>query len=137
MYSRKLIREQLIDAVHGIEEATHYFQERLNDKPLLDLLIKIAMDDYSTDASAKASYWISHFSEDLLTQVEEKLLILQKYKLNAISAFAIIALSKINSKKGLSYLVRHRIGPKVNWWESKALDEYLKNEGPKDCGQND
>jgi hypothetical protein len=131
MYSRKLIREQLIDAVHGIEEATNYFQDRLNDKQLLDLLVKIAMDDYSTDASAKASYWISHFEEDLLIEVEDKLLILQKYKLDAISAFAVLALSKINSEMGKKYLLKHRDGPNMRWWESEALENYLKKDNSK------
>ncbi|MEN1990394.1 hypothetical protein [Paenibacillus hubeiensis] len=123
MYSRKFIREQLIDAIHGVEEAKKYFEERFDDPDLLNLLIKIAMDDYSTDASAGASYWISHFEEELLEKVEEKLLILQKYKLGSISAFAIIALSKINSEKGRKYLLRHRVGPNMKWWESEALEK--------------
>lgn len=126
MYSRKFIREQLIDAMHGLEEATKYFENKLNDLELLKLLIKIAMDDYSTDASAAASYWISHFEEGLLKEVEGKLLILQKYKLDSISGFAIIALSRINSAKGREYLLRHRINPMVKWWESKALENYMK-----------
>lgn len=130
MYSRKFIREQLIDAIHGVEEAKKYFEERFDDPDLLNLLIKIAMDDYSTDASAGASYWISHFEEELLEKVEEKLLILQKYKLGSISAFAIIALSKINSEKGRKYLLRHRVGPNMKWWESEALENYLKKDSP-------
>ncbi|WP_179033139.1 hypothetical protein [Paenibacillus kribbensis] len=63
MYEKKVVRELLIDSTHGIQKAKTYFEERLDDKLLLDLLVEFSTDDYSTDASMTASYWISQFSE--------------------------------------------------------------------------
>jgi len=130
MYDKDLIRDLLIDSTHSIQEASAFFQERLNDKALLDILVDVALDDYSSDASMTASYWISNFTDNLLLTIEEKLLILQDYELDNISVHAWIALGKIKSKKGLIYLIEKRISPKLSW-EAEALkhhlDEYLKD----------
>ncbi|SDF44852.1 hypothetical protein SAMN04488689_10527 [Paenibacillus sp. cl6col] len=39
MYDKDLIRDLLIDSTHSIQEANTFFQERLNDKALLDILV--------------------------------------------------------------------------------------------------
>lgn len=57
MYDKDLIRDLLIDSTHSIQEANIFFQERLNDKALLDILVDFALDDYSSDASMTASYY--------------------------------------------------------------------------------
>ncbi|EPY12848.1 hypothetical protein [Paenibacillus alvei] len=130
MYDKDLIRDLLIDSTHSIQEANTFFQERLNDKALLDILVDVALDDYSSDASMTASYWISNFTENLLLTIEEKLLILQDYELDNISVHAWISLGKIKSKKGLIYLIEKRISPKLSW-EAEALKHHL-NECLKD-----
>lgn len=124
MYDKDLIRDLLIDSTHSIQEANIFFQERLNDKALLDILVDFALDDYSSDASMTASYWISNFTENLLLTIEDKLLILQEYELDNISVHAWIALGKIKSKKGLIYLIEKRISPKLSW-EAEALKHHL------------
>ncbi|NKI21356.1 hypothetical protein HFN20_08975 [Paenibacillus dendritiformis] len=124
MYDRDLISDLLIDSTHSIQEANTFFQERLNDKALLDILVDFALDDYSSDASMTASYWISNFTENLLLTIEDKLLILQEYELDNISVHAWIALGKIKSKKGLIYLIEKRISPKLSW-EAEALKHHL------------
>ncbi|MFD3269978.1 hypothetical protein ACE3MS_07520 [Paenibacillus dendritiformis] len=124
MYDKDLIRDLLIDSTHSIQEANTFFQERLNDKALLDILVDFALDDYSSDASMTASYWISNFTENLLLTIEDKLLILQEYELDNISVHAWIALGKIKSKKGLIYLIEKRISPKLSW-EAEALKHHL------------
>ncbi|WGU92395.1 hypothetical protein QJQ58_17610 [Paenibacillus dendritiformis] len=124
MYDKDLIRDLLIDSTHSIQEANTFFQERLNDKVLLDILVDFALDDYSSDASMTASYWISNFTENLLLTIEDKLLILQEYELDSISVHAWIALGKIKSKKGLIYLIEKRISPKLSW-EAEALKHHL------------
>ncbi|BFH16753.1 hypothetical protein WJ0W_005092 [Paenibacillus melissococcoides] len=125
MYDKDLIRDLLTDSTHSIQEANIFFQERLNDKALLDILVDFALDDYSSDASMTASYWISNFTENLLLTIEDKLLILQEYELDNISVHAWIALGKIKSKKGLIYLIEKRISPKLSW-EAEALKHHLK-----------
>ncbi|WCF09247.1 hypothetical protein NDS46_04925 [Paenibacillus thiaminolyticus] len=124
-YDNKHIRNLLIDSTHSIPEANTFFEERLNDKALLDILVDFALDDYSGDASMTASYWISKFSENLLVTIEDQLLILQDYELDNISVHAWIALGKIKSKKGLIYLIEKRISPKLSW-EAEALRHHLK-----------
>ncbi|RJG25502.1 hypothetical protein [Paenibacillus thiaminolyticus] len=125
MYDKDLIRDLLIDSTHSIQEANTFFQERLNDKALLDILVEFALDDYSSDASMTASYWISNFTENLLLTIEDKLLIIQEYELDNISVHAWIALGKIKSKKGLIYLIEKRISPNLSW-EAEALKHHLK-----------
>lgn len=121
-----MIRELLIDSTHGIQKAKTYFEERLDDKLLLDVLVEFALDDYSTDASMTASYWISQFSEDLLRGIEDDLLVLQQYELNSISVHALVALGKIQSTRGLKYLIESKITPKLQW-EAVALKYHLKH----------
>ncbi|WP_374017321.1 hypothetical protein ABU162_24650 [Paenibacillus thiaminolyticus] len=125
-YDTNHIRKLSINSTHSIPEANTFFQERLNDKALLDILVEFALDDYSSDASMTASYWISNFSENLLVTIEEQLLILQEYEMDNISVHAWIALGKIKSKKGLIYLIEKRISPKLSW-EAEALKHYLKD----------
>ncbi|WP_226002960.1 hypothetical protein [Paenibacillus sp. BJ-4] len=126
MYEKNVVRELLIDSTHGKQKAKAYFEERLDDKLLLDLLVEFALDDYSTDASMTASYWISQFSEDLLRGIEENLLVLQQYELNSISVHALVALGKIQSTRGLRFLLENKIAPKLHW-EAVALEYHLKN----------
>ncbi|MDQ0178386.1 hypothetical protein [Bacillus chungangensis] len=126
MYDKDTIRDLLIDSTHSIHEANIFFEERLHDKALLDILIDIALDDYSSDASMTASYWISKFTENVLVQIEDKLLILQENELDNNSVHAWIALGRIKSKKGLLYLIEKRISSKLSW-EAEALKHHLKD----------
>ncbi|TQR45055.1 hypothetical protein [Paenibacillus popilliae] len=130
MYDKDLIRDLLIDSTHSIQEANTFFQERLNDKALLDILVDFALDDYSSDASMTASYWISNFQENLLLTIEEKLLILKTTNWIIFLYMHGSHLERIKSKKGLIYLIEKRISPKLSW-EAEALKHHL-NECLKD-----
>lgn len=125
MIDKDNLRELLIDALHSSEDANRYFEENLTNKRLLDILIEFADDDYSSDASMSAAYWISRFSNELLHGVEDKLLELQSNELDNIVVHILVALGKIKSKSGLKYLIENRIAPKL-YWEAEALKHYFE-----------
>ncbi|WP_238917994.1 hypothetical protein [Clostridium sp. YIM B02555] len=124
MKDKDTIRELLIDAIHYDLEARNYFEKNLNNRELLDLLVEFALDDYSSDASMGAAYWISKFSKELLYEIEDKLLKLQEYELDNIVLPILVALGRIKSKNGLKFLIEKRIEPRMGW-EAKALKYYL------------
>jgi hypothetical protein len=124
MQNKDNIRNLLIDSVHSKTETKDFFKNRLKDEALLNILIEIAIDDYSGDARMEASYWISQFEVKLLNRVESSLLVLQKDELDSIACHSFIALAKINSKDGLDYIIENRIRPEM-YWEAEALKIYL------------
>lgn len=119
------IRKLLIKSVHSDKNATECLKTNLNNNYLLHILKDISIDDYSGDARMEASYWISQFNNDLLYGIEEDLLRIQQDELDSIACHAFIALGKIQSKKGLEYLIYKRIKPELHW-EGVALEYYFK-----------
>ena len=123
---KDMIRNLLIKSVHSDKMAIEFLKANLNNKYLLQTLKEIAIDDYSGDARMEASYYISQFNNDLLCEIEDDLLILQKDDLDSIACHAFIALAKIESKEGLQYLIHNRIKPELHW-EGTALEYYFKH----------
>jgi len=123
--SKDNIRELLIESVHSDKMAVEYLKANLNNNYLLHMLKDIAIDDYSGDARMEASYWISQFNNDLLYEIEEDLLRIQQDELDSIACHAFVALGKIQSKRGLGYLIYNRIKPELHW-EGTALEYYFK-----------
>jgi len=127
MLDKDKIRELLIDDVHSDVDARRYFEQNLSNKELLDMLVDFAIDDYSSDASMTAAYWISRFSKELLYGIENRLLELQTNELDNIAVHILVALGKIKSKDGLKYLIEKRIAPRLGW--EAEPDKFLKFKG--------
>ena len=126
MFDKNTIRELLIDSVHSKNQAKDFFNSKLTNKELLDVLVEIAIDDYSGDARMEASYWSSKFEPELLKNIEGQLLKIQSDELDNIACHAFVALARIKSKDGLRYIIDKRIEPEM-YWESEALKLYMED----------
>ncbi len=60
------VRELLIRSCHSSAFAERFFEERLESETLLNILLQIAIEEYSGDAQMTASYWISQFPPNML-----------------------------------------------------------------------
>ena len=60
------VRDLLILSCHSSPLARRFFKDRLNSEELLNVLLALAVDDYSGDAQMTASYWVSEFPPALL-----------------------------------------------------------------------
>lgn len=78
MYEESVIRQALISSCHSSKEAVQYLSERTGDPVLLELLIRIAVDDggYEGDAPMQAAYFASQFPAEQLALYEPALLAL-------------------------------------------------------------
>jgi hypothetical protein len=63
---RDTVRELLVWSCHSSPAADDFFKRHLGDEALLDLLLDIAVDDYSGDAQMTAAYWVSQYPTALL-----------------------------------------------------------------------
>ena len=61
------VRKLLIMSCHSSPLARRYFEDRLDCKTLLGVLLGLAVEDYSGDAQMTASYWVSRFPPSMLT----------------------------------------------------------------------
>ncbi|HEX9062598.1 MAG TPA: hypothetical protein VF941_20695 [Clostridia bacterium] len=117
------IRELLIADSGNDGTAKQFFANSIDSKHILNILLEIVKEDYSTDARINGAYWISQFNIELLKEVEDTLLVLQKQE-SFIVAHILVALGKIKSKEGLKYLIENIIKPEM-YWVSEALKYYL------------
>lgn len=122
------VRKYLLDAIRASPEAQEYFSKNLTNEDLLQVLVSIALVDSSEATRLQACYWASQFPSELLQLYEESLLKLQAESWESLSDHAVVALSKIHSKKGLLYLIDERIAPKLAWEADVLrchLDDFL------------
>ncbi|MBK1812664.1 hypothetical protein JHL18_18755 [Clostridium sp. YIM B02505] len=124
--NKDIIRGLLIDSVHSKTEAKDFFTKNLNSSELLNMLVEVAIDDYSGDARMEAAYWISKFDTTLLKSIEKDLLRIQEDELDSIACHILVALGRIKSEEGLKFLIEKRIEPEM-YWESQALKYYYSD----------
>lgn len=60
------VRQLLILECHSSPLARQFFEDRLSNGELLNILIRLAVDDYSGDAQMTGSYWVSRFPVSML-----------------------------------------------------------------------
>ena len=120
------IRRLLFDALRALPEAQAYFAERADDAGLLKTLFDIALNDATDTVRLQACYYIAQFPEQLLNAYEGELLRLQAEEWESLSEYAIAALAKLRSKKGLAFLIEKRLAPKLPW-ETKMLRNHLQD----------
>ncbi len=85
---RDTVRELLVLSCHSSPLAAGFFAARTEDATLLDMLLDIAVDDYSGDAQMTASHWASQFSMDLLSA---RMPVLEVLAANEIDSIAVPA----------------------------------------------
>ncbi|MBU2709430.1 hypothetical protein KCM76_25800 [Zooshikella marina] len=103
MYQESDIRELLIETCYSNEQANAFFEERLEDEALLEILVYIAFDedDYGGDAPMASGDYIPRFPAESLKQFEPQFLsILETEWASARHEDIALALAKINSIKG-------------------------------------
>ena len=109
MYNQEDIRCLLIATYYSDEEAKNFFLERLNDRDLLDVLIKVALDegDYNGDGPMAAGDYIHKFSSKWLKEYEEILLtILYRENYSSVRPEDIaMALASFKSPKAKSFIL--------------------------------
>ena len=73
MYDFQDVRELLIDTMHSNEQANKYFITKSNDKEMLKMLVRIAIDeeDHSGDAPMAAGNYIYQYPADWLAEYED------------------------------------------------------------------
>ena len=98
MIDEQYIREKLIQACHSSKQARQYFESRLDDVPLLNCLVKIAVDaeDYGGDAPMEAAYYFSRYPSNLIEK-HDKDLIAALPRVNGYGGAIALALGKAKS----------------------------------------
>ena len=120
------IRRLLFDAARSLPEAQSYFASLVDNADLLETLFEIALIDSTETVRLQACYYISLFPAHLLREYEDSLLGLQGDQWESISDYAIAALAKLRSKRGLAFLIENRLSPKLPW-ETKMLRLHLQD----------
>lgn len=127
MYEESAIRQALISSCHSSTEASDYLAGRIGDPILLELLVRIAMDDagYEGDAPMQAAYFASQFPGDQLARHEPDLLVLLSTA-NGYGGHVAVALSKTGSSRGKAAITAELgDGSRFDaWLFQKALAEY-------------
>ena len=118
------VRKQLFDAVRNYPEAQQFFAERMENPELLACLFDISLGDFPDSVRMQSCLYLSKFPADMLRDYEEDLLDLQNEGWEWVSDHAVTALSKIQSRRALKYLVEQRIAPKLKL-EGEALSAHL------------
>ena len=118
------IIEMLIRSVHSDKAADQFFSGHTGSAELLRQLLNIVKESESGDARMEGAYWISKFDENLLTEVEEELLLLMDCEWDSVAVHIMVALSRIKSRAALTKMIDQRIKPHL-YWESVALHNYL------------
>lgn len=101
MYEESAVRQALISSCHSSKEAVEYLSGRIGDPVLLELLVRIAVDEagYEGDAPMQAACFASRFSGDQLARHEPDLLALLSTA-NEYGGHVAVALGKTGSSKG-------------------------------------
>ena len=102
MYDFQDIRELLIDTMHSNEDAIQYFVTKLNDKEMLKLLVRIAVDDegYGGDAPVATGDYIHQYPVEWLVEYEDVFLSILRREYSDVRTEDIaIALAKFGSAK--------------------------------------
>jgi hypothetical protein len=108
LYQHKDIRELLIETYYSNDLAVQYFEERLNDKELFKLLVRIAIDDedYSGDAPMAAGDYLYKFPLEWIREYETDFLKILKREYSDVRSEDIaMALAKIKSVKAKSLIL--------------------------------
>jgi hypothetical protein len=92
------VRELLILSCHSSPLAQQYFESRLGEEELLDVLLGLAEDDYSGDAQMTASYWVSRFPVELLGKRVPALELVAANEWDSVSAHARRALAALRGE---------------------------------------
>ncbi|OUS05843.1 hypothetical protein A9Q81_03615 [Gammaproteobacteria bacterium 42_54_T18] len=109
MYDHQEIRELLIDTCHSNDLAVQFFEEKLGDKELLELLVRIAIDeeDYGGDAPMAAGDYIFKYPVEWLEKYEESFVDILKREHSAVRPENIaMALAKIKSPAAKTLIER-------------------------------
>ncbi len=127
MYDETEVRSLLIDSCHSSKDAQAYFDSRLSDPDLLDVLMTIATDteDHGGDAPMQAAYYASKFSGLLLAPYEQLLITLLPH-VNGFAGHVALALGKTRSTEGRD-LILQALGDGSRydaWLFHNALAEY-------------
>lgn len=107
VFDPELIRSLLIETCYSNEEATSFFDQRLNDQNLLDLLVKIALDedDRGGDAPMAAGDFIYKFPSERLKEYETQFIsILKREYSSARSEDIAMALAKFKSVEAKDFI---------------------------------
>jgi hypothetical protein len=127
VYEESVIRQALISSCHSSKEAVQYFSDRIGDPALLDLLVRIAVDDagHEGDAPMQAAYFASQFSGEELVRYEPALLALLGTA-NGYGGHVAVALGKTRSPRGRAAITAELgDGSRFDaWLFKKALAEY-------------
>ncbi len=89
------VRELLILACHASPLARRFFEDRLDSKAMLGVLVGLAVEDYSGDAQMTASYWVSRFPVGLLACHKTELGLMAANECESVSIHARRALNAI------------------------------------------
>ena len=92
---RDTIRQLLILACHSSLLARGFFADHTSDAALLDMLLDIAVDDYSGDAQMTASEWVSQFPVELLASRASRLETVAACEIDSVAAPAREALGAV------------------------------------------
>ena len=93
------VRELLILSCHSSPLAERFFEDRLGSEPLLDVLLGLAVEDYSGDAQMTASYWVSRFPPSMLAPHAAKLVAVAANEWDSVSVHARRALEAVAQQR--------------------------------------
>ena len=130
MYQEPDIRELLIETCYSNEQACAFFEERLEDDALLEILVSIAIDedDYGGDAPMASGDFIPRYPAESLKKYEQQFLgILESEWASVRHEDIALALAKINSNQGKvltqKWLTELGEGPRYEKFK-KAFEQY-------------
>jgi hypothetical protein len=129
MYEESVIRELLIDSCHSSATADRFFTDRLSESDLLDVLVKIAVDNegHLGDAPMTAAYYVSRFPRELLIPHEAELFDLLR-RADGYGGSVAIALAKTRSARARTRIIQEFKGRSAldEWSFKEAMAEFDK-----------
>lgn len=93
------VRELLIFSCHSTPPADQFFADRLGDQHLLQILLNLAIEDYSGDAQMSASYWISQFAPEMLVPHVRELIQIANNEWDSVAVHARRALESLQQTR--------------------------------------
>jgi hypothetical protein len=127
MYDELRVRDLLIDSCHSSKQAQGFFEARIDDEKLLQLLISIAKDaeGYLGDAPMQAAYYASQFSGESLLPYEAELIDMLP-RVDGYGGHVALALGKTKSAPGKKAILSE-LGDGTrfdSWLFREALSHY-------------